>query len=122
MTAVWDGFTGALPDRLGRSAEAAVLGGILTMCGIVGYVGFRRAADLVVEGLRRLEYRGYDSAGVATVTNGRLWVRKDAGKLAEVNKKHGLDKLPGNVAIGHVRWATHGSPTAEWETSNGGQG
>jgi len=92
------------------------------MCGIVGFVGSGEAAPRVVSVLEKLEYRGYDSAGVATVTNGRLWVRKDAGKLAEVNKKHGLDKLPGNVAIGHVRWATHGSPTAEWETSNGGQG
>ena len=82
------------------------------MCGIVGFVGSGEAAPRVVSVLEKLEYRGYDSAGVATVTNGRLWVRKDAGKLAEVNKKHGLDKLPGNVAIGHVRWATHGVVTS----------
>jgi len=83
------------------------------MCGIVGFVNERKAAPVVLKSLSKLEYRGYDSAGLATIDRGRLWFKKDAGKLAEGNQKHGLDKLPGSVAIGHVRWATHGSPTAE---------
>lgn len=80
------------------------------MCGIIGYVGGRRAAPLLLEGLRRLEYRGYDSAGMATL-EGRLWVKKDAGKLEEIERRLGLSSLPGRAGIGHVRWATHGSPT-----------
>ncbi len=80
------------------------------MCGIIGYVGTRRAAPLLLEGLRRLEYRGYDSAGMATL-EGKLWVRKDAGKLEEIERKLGLSSLPGRTGIGHVRWATHGSPS-----------
>ncbi len=80
------------------------------MCGIIGYVGKRRAAPLLLEGLRRLEYRGYDSAGIATL-EGRIWVRKDAGRLEEIEKRLKLSSLPGKVGIGHVRWATHGSPS-----------
>ncbi|MEM2204923.1 MAG: hypothetical protein QW603_01550, partial [Candidatus Hadarchaeales archaeon] len=80
------------------------------MCGIIGYVGTRKAAPLLLEGLRRLEYRGYDSAGIATL-EGKLWVKKDAGKLEEIERRLGLSSLPGRVGIGHVRWATHGSPT-----------
>ncbi|MEM2978129.1 MAG: glutamine--fructose-6-phosphate transaminase (isomerizing) [Candidatus Hadarchaeales archaeon] len=80
------------------------------MCGIIGYVGARRAAPLLLEGLRRLEYRGYDSAGMATL-EGKLWVRKDAGKLEEIERRLELSSLPGKVGVGHVRWATHGSPT-----------
>ena len=81
------------------------------MCGIVGYVGPDRALPIVMEGLRRLEYRGYDSAGVAVLSEG-LTVVKRAGKLAELESAldHGED-LAGNVAMGHTRWATHGAPT-----------
>lgn len=83
------------------------------MCGIVGFTGDREAAPIVLSALGKLEYRGYDSGGLATVTNGRLWLKKDVGKLAEVNEKHHLDKLPGKTGIGHVRWATHGGVTME---------
>jgi len=81
------------------------------MCGIVGFVGDRKAAPILLSALEKLEYRGYDSAGLATITNSRLWIKKDIGKLAEVNKRHQLDKLPGKTGIGHVRWATHGAVT-----------
>jgi glucosamine--fructose-6-phosphate aminotransferase (isomerizing) len=82
------------------------------MCGIVGYVGFRRAADLVVEGLRRLEYRGYDSAGLAVLDDeGRIDVRKAAGRLARLESLV-RDQVPeASIGIGHTRWATHGAPT-----------
>jgi glucosamine--fructose-6-phosphate aminotransferase (isomerizing) len=83
------------------------------MCGIVGFTGDREAAPIVLSALGKLEYRGYDSSGLATVTNSRLWLKKDIGKLAEVNEKHHLDKLPGKTGIGHVRWATHGGVTME---------
>ena len=82
------------------------------MCGIVGYVGPDEALPIVLEGLRRLEYRGYDSAGVA-VLGEELEVRKRSGKLGELEAA--LDAEPplgGRVAIGHTRWATHGAPTA----------
>jgi len=78
------------------------------MCGVVGFVGDRKAAPIVLSALRKLEYRGYDSAGLATIADNRLWLKKDAGKLAEVEQKHHLDKLPGKAGVGHVRWATHG--------------
>ena len=80
------------------------------MCGIVGYVGPEQALPIVLEGLRRLEYRGYDSAGVA-VTDGSLSVVKRAGKLAELESALAASgALPGRTAIGHTRWATHGAP------------
>ena len=81
------------------------------MCGIVGYVGAKSAQDVVIEGLRRLEYRGYDSAGVALLTDGTLWTDKKAGKLANLEKALAENPLPtANVGIGHTRWATHGAP------------
>ncbi|HEU4763494.1 MAG TPA: glutamine--fructose-6-phosphate transaminase (isomerizing) [Gemmatimonadales bacterium] len=81
------------------------------MCGIVGYIGGREAAGLLIEGLRRLEYRGYDSAGLAIVNGGGLDLRKAAGKLANLERALG-DKPPhGTLGIGHTRWATHGAPT-----------
>ncbi|WP_370238867.1 glutamine--fructose-6-phosphate transaminase (isomerizing) [Nocardioides sp.] len=81
------------------------------MCGIVGYVGHRSAQDVVVEGLRRLEYRGYDSAGIALVDAGRIEWRKRAGKLANLEKEISEEPLPSTtVGIGHTRWATHGAP------------
>ncbi|HEY0127347.1 MAG TPA: glutamine--fructose-6-phosphate transaminase (isomerizing) [Blastococcus sp.] len=82
------------------------------MCGIVGYVGPRDARDVVLEGLRRLEYRGYDSAGIAVVADGALTSAKKAGKLANLEKVLADTPLPAaTVAIGHTRWATHGGPT-----------
>jgi len=79
------------------------------MCGIVGYIGHRSAADLLVKGLRRLEYRGYDSAGIAIV-NGRVDVRKKEGKVDELAALLESNPLVGTVGIGHTRWATHGAP------------
>ncbi|GAA1811295.1 glutamine--fructose-6-phosphate transaminase (isomerizing) [Actinomadura chokoriensis] len=82
------------------------------MCGIVGYVGGRPALDVVVEGLARLEYRGYDSAGVAVLADGKLATAKRAGKLA--NLRGALEEEPppaGTLGMGHTRWATHGPPT-----------
>jgi len=82
------------------------------MCGIIGIVGKERATPLLLKGLESLEYRGYDSAGVATIADGKLRYGKDTGKLDEVRQKHRLDKLAGSMGIGHVRWATHGGVTA----------
>ncbi|MDP1878973.1 MAG: glutamine--fructose-6-phosphate transaminase (isomerizing) [Actinomycetota bacterium] len=82
------------------------------MCGIVGYVGSKQALDVIVNGLRRLEYRGYDSAGVAIISDGALVVRKKAGKLANLETLIGSDPMPDSTTgIGHTRWATHGGPT-----------
>ncbi|GAB3998629.1 glutamine--fructose-6-phosphate transaminase (isomerizing) [Nocardioides marmoraquaticus] len=82
------------------------------MCGIVGYVGHRQARDVVIEGLRRLEYRGYDSAGVAVVDGGTIASDKRAGKLANLEAALEAEPLPASqTGIGHTRWATHGPPT-----------
>src|SRR4051794_24564369 len=82
------------------------------MCGIVGYAGPKSAVAVVVDGLRRLEYRGYDSAGVCVVAEGGLRLAKRAGKLANLEKELSDNPLPaGGPAIGHTRWATHGGPT-----------
>ncbi len=81
------------------------------MCGIVGYVGSQPALEVVLDGLRRLEYRGYDSAGVAILDAGKLHVERKAGKLANLEKVVGETTLPGTLGIGHTRWATHGPPT-----------
>ncbi len=82
------------------------------MCGIVGYVGGQSALDVVIAGLRRLEYRGYDSAGVAVLADGGLAAAKKAGKLANLEKELQERPLPGGpTGIGHTRWATHGGPT-----------
>ena len=81
------------------------------MCGIVGYVGDKQAQDVVIEGLRRLEYRGYDSAGIALVDDGSIEWRKRAGKLANLEKALADEPLPpSTTGIGHTRWATHGAP------------
>lgn len=82
------------------------------MCGIVGYVGGQSALDVVVAGLKRLEYRGYDSAGVAVLADGGLAAAKKAGKLVNLEKELTERPLPsGSTGIGHTRWATHGGPT-----------
>lgn len=82
------------------------------MCGIIGYVGGKRAAPILLDALQRLEYRGYDSAGIATITSD-IQIKKDAGKIAEIHKKHNLADLSGAVGIAHTRWSTHGRPSLE---------
>ncbi|HWH29688.1 MAG TPA: glutamine--fructose-6-phosphate transaminase (isomerizing) [Mycobacteriales bacterium] len=82
------------------------------MCGIVGYVGAQPGLEVVLDGLRRLEYRGYDSAGVAVLSDdGELAVERRAGKLSNLEEAVAASSLPGSLAIGHTRWATHGAPT-----------
>lgn len=82
------------------------------MCGIVGYVGSADAADFLLEGLRRLEYRGYDSAGVVTVDEGRLGVKKSAGRVEDLSNVLKDSPATGSIGIGHTRWATHGPATS----------
>ncbi len=81
------------------------------MCGIVGYLGAREAAPLIVEGLRRLEYRGYDSSGVAVLKDGQIQVRREVGKLSGLAQMLTQEPVAGHVGIGHTRWATHGAPS-----------
>ena len=81
------------------------------MCSIIGYYGNGDAAPILVNGLKRMEYRGYDSVGIATKSNNQILVKKGIGKVVEVNNRFQLDKLPGNVGVGHTRWATHGKVT-----------
>ncbi|MFC2000840.1 glutamine--fructose-6-phosphate transaminase (isomerizing) [Chloroflexota bacterium] len=81
------------------------------MCGIIGFLGKEPAAPFLLSSLTNLEYRGYDSAGAATIADGTLSCRKGTGKLSDVREQHCLDDLPGDIGIGHVRWATHGSVT-----------
>jgi glucosamine--fructose-6-phosphate aminotransferase (isomerizing) len=81
------------------------------MCGIVGYVGPRQASPILIDGLRRMEYRGYDSAGVAVLNGGGIKVRKAAGKLSALVDKLRTETPIGTVGVGHTRWATHGAPT-----------
>lgn len=81
------------------------------MCSIIGYYGDGLAAPILVHGLKRMEYRGYDSVGVATKSNNTIIVKKGVGKVSEVNNSLHLDSLPGNIGIGHTRWATHGNVT-----------
>jgi len=81
------------------------------MCSIIGYYGKGSAAPILVKGLKRMEYRGYDSVGVATKSDHKIEIRKGVGKVTEVNDSENLDKLPGSIGIGHTRWATHGKVT-----------
>ncbi|NDC62821.1 MAG: glutamine--fructose-6-phosphate transaminase (isomerizing) [Planctomycetia bacterium] len=81
------------------------------MCGIVGYVGFRRAEGLILEGLRRLEYRGYDSSGLAVLDDGAILVRKSAGRIAQLESLLRAGLPDSSIGIGHTRWATHGGPS-----------
>ena len=94
------------------------------MCSIIGYYGNETAAPIIVKGLRRMEYRGYDSVGVATESNSQIELKKGIGKVDEVNFKVQLDTLPGKIGIGHTRWATHGKVTdanAHPHSSNSGK-
>jgi glutamine---fructose-6-phosphate transaminase (isomerizing) len=83
------------------------------MCGIIGYIGPKEVVPVLIEGLRRLEYRGYDSAGVAVVRNGCVDLRRSAGKLSNLETVIGSAPLTGDYGVGHTRWATHGRPTEE---------
>jgi glutamine---fructose-6-phosphate transaminase (isomerizing) len=83
------------------------------MCGIIGYIGPKDVVPVLIDGLRRLEYRGYDSAGVAVVCNGEVDLRRSAGKLSNLEQVIGSDPITGDYGVGHTRWATHGRPTEE---------
>jgi glucosamine--fructose-6-phosphate aminotransferase (isomerizing) len=81
------------------------------MCGIVGYIGHRNSLPILIDGLKRLEYRGYDSAGVAVLHDAHMYVRKKVGKVRELEKATSADELSGTIGIAHTRWATHGEPS-----------
>src|SRR5262245_5335331 len=83
------------------------------MCGIVGYIGHQNVVTVLIEGLRKLEYRGYDSAGVALVRDGAVDLRRSAGKLANLETAIAANPVTGDYGVGHTRWATHGRPTEE---------
>jgi glucosamine--fructose-6-phosphate aminotransferase (isomerizing) len=83
------------------------------MCGIIGYIGPRPVVPIILDGLKRLEYRGYDSAGIAVVKDGVMDVRRSAGKLANLEQSISKTPLDGDYGLGHTRWATHGRPTEE---------
>ncbi len=81
------------------------------MCGIVGYVGKRKAKDILINGLLRLEYRGYDSAGIAVIEENGINVIKKQGRVKELLNIKETEDLKGTIGIGHTRWATHGKPS-----------
>src|ERR671914_2203069 len=83
------------------------------MCGIIGYIGGKQVLPILIDGLRRLEYRGYDSAGVAVVRDGTIELRRSAGKLARLEEVIAGSPVDGLYGVGHTRWATHGRPTEE---------
>ena len=81
------------------------------MCGIVGYIGNQQATPIILEGLKKLEYRGYDSAGICTIVNGSAVMARSQGKLINLERLLAATPLPGSIGIGHTRWATHGKPS-----------
>ena len=83
------------------------------MCGIVAYIGGQNATPIVLGGLKKLEYRGYDSAGIAVLQNGKIEIRRDAGKIDHLETLITQEPLEGNLGIGHTRWATHGAPNMQ---------
>src|SRR5262249_41676284 len=83
------------------------------MCGIVGYIGNKTASDILINGLHRLEYRGYDSAGVAILNGGGIQLRRSPGKLSVLEDALKASPLKGTIGLGHTRWATHGRPSEE---------
>ncbi len=83
------------------------------MCGIVGYIGEKKACPILLTGLTALEYRGYDSAGIASIEDDKICVMKDKGRVANLNNIRGINKLSGTIGIAHTRWATHGKPSKE---------
>ena len=82
------------------------------MCGIVGYIGEKKAYPILINGLKSLEYRGYDSAGIATLESNGLKNIKNKGRVNELLNVDGIDNLKGTIGIGHTRWATHGKPSS----------
>ena len=82
------------------------------MCGIVGYIGHKKAKNVIISGLKRLEYRGYDSAGISTIENSHIKTTKIKGKVSNLEKKILTSKHISSIGMGHTRWATHGKPTA----------
>ena len=83
------------------------------MCGIVGYIGNEACQEIILGSLQRLEYRGYDSSGIATLNNDRLQLRRSVGKLSELKAKILEEPVSGKIGIGHIRWATHGGVTEQ---------
>ena len=83
------------------------------MCGIVAYIGEQDATPIVINGLKKLEYRGYDSAGIAVISDGKIEVRRDAGKIRQLEEHIAQSPLSGKIGIGHTRWATHGAPSQQ---------
>ena len=83
------------------------------MCGIVGYIGKQKASPILINGLIRLEYRGYDSAGISTIESDGLSIMKNKGRVKNLYDLEGIDKLEGTIGIAHTRWATHGKPSKE---------
>src|SRR3989304_6120277 len=90
-----------------------IFGGKNLMCGIVGYIGQKEIIKVLLDGIKRLEYRGYDSSGIAVIENGTLRCEKAVGKIAELEKKLNGNNIHANMGIAHTRWATHGAPTIE---------
>src|SRR5262245_19807130 len=101
--------------RPSRSSSRAIgprlRGGQTRMCGIVGYIGGRDATPLLVDGLRRLAYRGYDSAGVVVMNGSGLEIRRAVGKISNLESRLNTEPLAGAIGLGHTRWATHGRPS-----------
>jgi glucosamine--fructose-6-phosphate aminotransferase (isomerizing) len=83
------------------------------MCGIFGFIGNEEAGKFLLEGIKRLEYRGYDSVGMATIFENGIHIKKDKGNIDEVHEKHNFLSLKGNIGITHTRWSTHGKVTCE---------
>ena len=83
------------------------------MCGIIGYIGKKKATPILINGLLRLEYRGYDSAGIATVESDKIAIMKDKGRVKNLENLKGINDLNGTIGIAHTRWATHGKPSKE---------
>ena len=83
------------------------------MCGIIGYIGDKKATPVLINGLLCLEYRGYDSAGIAVIEDGKITVMKDKGRVANLEAIDGINDLKSTIGIAHTRWATHGKPAKE---------
>ena len=83
------------------------------MCGVIGYIGHKKASPILINGLLRLEYRGYDSAGISTVEKNSLSIMKDKGRVKNLYNLDGINNLSGTIGIAHTRWATHGKPSKE---------
>ena len=83
------------------------------MCGIVGYIGNKKASPILLNGLSYLEYRGYDSAGIAVIEDNDIVVKKDKGRVKNLSSLNGINELKSSIGIAHTRWATHGKPSME---------